>query len=81
MTTLISVYGSDGLEGRCDEKCYNAKYPSCNCICGGKNHGVGQTRAMENTQELFQNWIDEYNEQHPELAHHFTVPGAQLSLL
>jgi len=81
MATLISVYGSDGcLEGRCDERCYNAKEPSCHCICGGRNHGVGQTRAMENTQNLFENWIDEYNEQHP--AHHyFTVPGAQLSLL
>jgi hypothetical protein len=81
MTTLIAVYSSDGCEGRCDAKCYDAKEPVCNCICGGRNHGAGKKRAMQNTQKLFQNWIDEYNTQHPNIEHRFEVPGAQLDLL
>lgn len=34
MSTLIK-----SGEFRCDAKCYNAKEPKCNCICGGRNHG------------------------------------------
>jgi hypothetical protein len=79
--TLIAVYGSEGCEGRCDAKCYDAKEPKCDCICGGRNHGAGKARAMQNTQELFQDWIDKYNKQNPEFQHRFEVPGAQLVLL
>jgi len=25
----------------CDARCTNAKGPSCGCICGGYNHGMG----------------------------------------
>lgn len=53
MATLMAVYTSDGCEGRCDAKCYNAKCPDCKCICGGKNHGVGFQKAMDNTREMF----------------------------
>jgi len=49
MTTLIAVYNSSGLVGRCDAKCYNAKHPVCTCICGGANHGQGLQKAVENT--------------------------------
>ena len=51
MTTLIAVYTSDGCVGRCDAKCYNAEHPECECICGGRNHGVGLSRALDNTRE------------------------------
>lgn len=51
MVTLIAVYNSEGCVGRCDARCYNAKNPECNCICGGKNHGCGLQRAIENTRE------------------------------
>ena len=52
MTTLIAVYDSSGhLVGRCDAKCYNAEHPQCDCICGGRNHGVGLNRALDNTRE------------------------------
>ena len=27
----------------CDERCTNAVGPSCNCQCGGENHGTGKT--------------------------------------
>lgn len=60
MTTLIAVYNSDGCIGRCDAKCYDAKHPNCDCICGGKNHGAGKQVAMDNTREWAESWIDEY---------------------
>ncbi|MCA1571075.1 MAG: hypothetical protein LC798_12280 [Chloroflexi bacterium] len=58
MTTLIGVYNSEGCVGRCDARCYDAKHPDCDCICGGKNHGAGLNRAVENTRELASAWIE-----------------------
>lgn len=52
MATLIAMYNSEGCVGRCDAKCYLATESECTCICGGRNHGVGQQRAIENTQEM-----------------------------
>ena len=49
MTTLIAVYTSDGLVGRCDAKCYEATQPACECICGGRNHGAGIQTAIDHT--------------------------------
>jgi len=63
MTTLIAVYDSDGCKGRCDARCYDATSPECKCICGGRNHGVGKNQAIENTNELATQWIDEYSKQ------------------
>jgi len=31
---------------RCDERCYNAKWSACRCVCGGKNHGKGLGHAI-----------------------------------
>lgn len=36
---------------KCDESCYNAKHIGCNCICGGKNHGLGLQHALEHAAE------------------------------
>lgn len=52
MTTLIAVYDSESCVGRCDAKCYAAHESDCDCICGGRNHGVGQEQATENTADL-----------------------------
>lgn len=60
MTTLIAVYNSEGLVGRCDAKCYNAHEPQCACICGGANHGRGLDQALDNTRQLAESWLDEY---------------------
>ncbi len=49
---LMSVYNPEGLQGRCDEKCYNATSTRCVCICGGVNHGVGLDKAIENTRDI-----------------------------
>jgi hypothetical protein len=58
MVTLIAVYTSDGCEGRCDAKCYDADQDECDCICGGRNHGVGKLQALDNTRELAESWIE-----------------------
>jgi len=64
MTTLIAAYNSSGCCGRCDAKCYNATEPECTCICGGMNHGAGKSKAIENTNELADNWMEAYEKQH-----------------
>ncbi len=83
MTTLIAVYNSEGCEGRCDAKCYNATSPECHCICGGKNHGAGAKQAAENTRQLAETWIAEYNKQNPGRELEYKImpnDGAQLGL-
>lgn len=52
MTTVLAVYNSEGCVGRCDANCHDAKSTSCDCICGGKNHGAGLQKAIENNREL-----------------------------
>jgi len=66
--TLISMHNSEGCIGRCDAKCYDAKEPACHCMCGGRNHGVGERQAVENTRELAEDWIDKMKEQDPDLS-------------
>lgn len=51
MTTLLSVGNSEGTR-RCDARCYDAEGGQCDCVCGGKNHGVGLKRAVDNTREM-----------------------------
>jgi predicted RNase H-like HicB family nuclease len=62
MSTLIAVYNSSGCVGRCDAKCYEASCPDCDCICGGANHGAGKEKAIENTREMVDGWVEEYAE-------------------
>jgi len=52
MTTVLAVYNSSGCIGRCDANCHDARTAKCTCICGGKNHGAGLERAIENNREL-----------------------------
>jgi len=64
MTTLLAVYGSDGLIGRCDAKCYEATHPECACICGGCNHGVGRSRAIAQTRQQALAWVSTFTQAH-----------------
>lgn len=64
MVTLIEVYNSDGLVGRCDAKCYKAHEPECTCVCGGANHGACLNQAMENTRQLAETWSEAYAREH-----------------
>lgn len=52
MATLIAVYNFIGDVRCCGAKCYDAKGPDCNCICGGANHGVGETIAREDSKYI-----------------------------
>ncbi len=64
MTTLIAVYGSDGCEGRCDARCYEATGPDCDCCCQGANHGKGRQRAEANVRALAETWIAKWQAEH-----------------
>lgn len=84
MTTLIAVYNSEGLVGRCDARCYNATGPECDCICGGKNHGAGLKKAVENTRELAESWLEKYAAENKLESWRSEIPvlnPVQLSLL
>jgi len=87
VTTLISVYNSDGCVGRCDAKCYSATTAECNCICRGVNHGAGKQRAAANTQQMAEQWIESWQTDHPEAERFFVrkhgrlVQHEQLTLL
>lgn len=56
MTTLVAVYNSKRCIGRCDAKCYawldqpRRHKVRCTCICGGRNHGAGETLAISNVR-------------------------------
>lgn len=67
--TLVSVHNSSGCVGRCDARCYDAKLPDCDCICGGANHGVGLERAAANTMQMVETWVEQYATTHS-LAHY-----------
>jgi hypothetical protein len=65
MSCLIYASNSEGCTGRCDANCHNATSPECHCICGGMNHGVGLSKARENTQKYVEEWIDDWEKKHP----------------
>jgi hypothetical protein len=52
MTTVLAVYNSEGCVGRCDANCHDARSETCDCICGGKNHGKGLQQAVANNREM-----------------------------
>lgn len=50
--TLITVGNSEGAR-HCDARCYDADPTTpCECVCGGRNHGVGLARARAQTAEM-----------------------------
>lgn len=46
MTTVLSVGNSEG-ERRCDARCHDARFPGCDCVCGGKYHGAGASNVVQ----------------------------------
>lgn len=75
MTILIAVYDNDGCQGRCDAHCYEAREPHCDCICGGRNHGAGLERAVDNTREFAEEWMETYTKTHPIETPRWEVPA------
>jgi len=80
--TLISAHNSDGCIGRCDAKCHDATTPAheCDCICGGRNHGVGLKKAKENTNELAEELMNQYKKKHPDAKFELNSEFRQLEL-
>lgn len=47
MATIIRTGGALGNH-RCDARCHTADVGSdCDCICGGRYHAIGSTRAAQ----------------------------------
>jgi len=57
MSTLIASGSSGKLRRACNAKCYLAKGPECDCMCGGVNHGVGEMQARQNCRAMGVSWI------------------------
>ena len=72
MTAVITAHDDGGCIRWCDAKCYTAVGPVCRCICGGKNHGVGIHKALENC-ETIEEWLA------PEAIPH--KPGETISIV
>lgn len=50
----------------CNNRCYNAEGTKCQCICDGKNHGLGLYKAIRITGELANELIDKGFEPNPQ---------------
>lgn len=59
MATLIAVGDKDGIHRRCDARCYCASGEICTCICGGRNHGVGEVQARNNIYDQYEDLLRE----------------------
>lgn len=57
---LIRIKESEGHLRQCDASCYNARKMRCDCVCHGRNHGIGEKAALRNTLENARNCVDEY---------------------
>ena len=66
--TLIYVGNSNGCIGRCDAHCYDAHSPTCECICGGRNHGKGKDQAIANSRKHFAEILAANPDALPELS-------------
>lgn len=64
MSTLITTGNRNGEQRRCDARCYDAKGPECDCCCGGRNHGVGLDKAIQNMQDTADVIFKAYQEVH-----------------
>lgn len=58
--TLMTVRGSNGTSGRCDQNCYDAREMECKCVCLGFNHGRGLDQSIVRTRESASLWSKVY---------------------
>jgi hypothetical protein len=83
MATLIAVFsgldwnGKPLLVGYCTARCYKPIDPHaafrCDCICGGRNHGIGLEKATDQTREHCDDWAEEYAERKKLSSYHYTL--------
>ncbi len=53
--TIMTAHNSEGCYGRCDARCHKAAHPDCDCICGGRYHGVGSSKKAQ--EMLTDDWL------------------------
>jgi len=53
MSTVITAKRDGDIVRRCDATCHDAKGCDCQCVCGGRFHGVGTESAQ---REVSENW-------------------------
>ena len=63
MVVLIRHESSSGKRRQCNSRCYNAKRPTCRCICGDMNHGKGLQQAQANTAQHTEELLKAHSEQ------------------
>lgn len=61
MATLITQK-IGGKRRKCNSRCYNAKHPTCRCLCGGINHMKGLEQAQTNVQSIAEKLIAEHGD-------------------
>ncbi len=49
--TRVAHYARTEVVPKCDGRCVNAQGPTCDCPCGGENHGTGLAGYVERTRE------------------------------
>lgn len=69
MTTVLSARRLGKLIGTCDARCYDAKTPGCDCICGGRCHGKGLRAAIRIALTRLGNIQHELNPTDPRTPH------------
>lgn len=53
MSTILVLRDTKGkVLSRCNEKCYDALTIGCDCVCKGRNHGVGEKKAIANLSDF-----------------------------
>lgn len=59
MATLITAENPGKWSRRCDAKCHEATGPECDCICGGRYHGKGNTPGAleEAVRQTADEWL------------------------
>lgn len=81
MATIMAWGDSEGIKGRCDSKCHEAKEPRCECMCGGRFHGAANRPG--GLEKAIEDFWEEAIEEAKERAHRDGYElryGAQLSL-
>ena len=83
MATVMSWGNSEGVKGRCDAKCHNAKTPKCECMCGGAYHGAAlQAGGVEKVQrESWDEVLEAAKRKAAELGFELEPEPVQLALV
>ena len=80
MATIMRAMGAGcGEKGRrCDGTCHTAKGPKCECICGGRYHGTGNSQVAQ--ERLTKDWLgDDWEEKVKDMRDEARQAGQKLT--